>query len=129
MCRNLFWIISLLAVIVGCSGEEARTGPSAGDAPTPAGSPSPMQVPGTATDPGPAGSAVENGWSSVTALDGRVSVSFPGPPRQQEQTVQSSRGPVRVIVYKAQWNGVFWNLLITSYPPAVMAAAFIGEPP
>jgi hypothetical protein len=54
-------------------------------------------------------------------MNGRVAVTFPATPKHEQQTVEAKVGKVSFDSYKVKSDGVFWNLVITHYPPSVVA--------
>ncbi|MGB0579083.1 MAG: hypothetical protein ACPGVU_05210 [Limisphaerales bacterium] len=56
------------------------------------------------------------------ALDGRVTVSFPSPFKKSSRTVETKYGEIRLDSYKGKAPGTFMNLLVVTYPDAVMRA-------
>ncbi len=62
-------------------------------------------------------------WHTITALEGRVSIQFPGKATKAEQVSQIAEGPVTFVVYKYSARGRFWNFNVVTYPAEVIEAA------
>lgn len=63
-----------------------------------------------------------DGWQTLTVENGRFRVMMPGQPKVEERVVQSQYGPVVFRSHKVARHGVFWNLMVITYPPAAVGA-------
>lgn len=61
-------------------------------------------------------------WHTLTVENGRLRVTMPGPPTVEQRVVQSRYGPVVFKSHKVAEGGVFWNLMVVTYPPAAVGA-------
>lgn len=123
------YVLLGLVVLAGCEDEELpaidlyKESRSAAQAAEPSELQPSVPPKSPADAPGEqSGAKLARNWTKVTALDERVSLEMPGKPTIAKQTANSKFGPIQFVSHKVSENGVYWNLMIVTYPDAVVQA-------